>query len=306
MASIIKSQEKLESALSEIAGDNTSGASQLFKKALRLFPQIARIVQNKETPTDEFLISLSERLLQIQPAMAPFAHLSRYFAHLAEGQYKKQVLYNAIMAFPHAVQRKLHKQQRAIIDHAAKELSGYSAVMTHSYSNLVHRWVEKWLKENEARSVWVTESRPMREGVNLIKQLAELPNRKVLLVDDARGLAMRQVQAVVIGADRISEKSITNKIGTYALVLLAREFQKPVYVLADGIKFLPESISLQSEPAHPAQEIAGELCGAEAFNFYFEQVPVAYVCGIITAEGMIRPEELEDKFKQGKWEIFQS
>ena len=91
-------------------------------------------------------------------------------------------------------------------------------------------------EQGKIAGVWVDETRPLLQGSRLTAwelRMAGIPFR--LVVDSAAGSLMRQglVDAVIVGADRIAANGdVVNKIGTYALAVLAREHGVPFYVAA--------------------------------------------------------------------------
>ncbi|RME01151.1 MAG: hypothetical protein D6814_02080 [Calditrichaeota bacterium] len=296
--------DKIETLFQEIARDNLSGAAQLFYKSLDLFPALADAIGKSSRQNRKLLFEVSNRLLKLQPTMAPFVHLSRYVSRMAEANFRPEVLETAFRAFPHAARRTLQKQRRKIMQIALQNCASFQRILTHSKSSMVEMFLNQWLADSPAREIWMTEGRPVCEGRLFLQLLEKFKNRKVLLVDDARAMAVQSVDAIVIGADRVSEKYITNKIGTYSLALLAREFDKPVFVLAEKIKFLPESFPLESEPQHAPDEVAQGLENIQVYNYYFEHVPCELMDHFVTPEGSLSPADLVPFFEQGEWDIF--
>ena len=84
--------------------------------------------------------------------------------------------------------------------------------------------------------VVATETRPLLQGARLTAwELARDGIDCTLIVDSAAGALMRRgaIDAVIVGADRIAANGDTaNKIGTYALAVLARAHGVPFYVAA--------------------------------------------------------------------------
>ena len=84
--------------------------------------------------------------------------------------------------------------------------------------------------------VWVDETRPLLQGARLTAwELVEDGIPATLVTDSMAGWLMAQgrVQAVVTGADRVARNGdAANKIGTYALSVLAAAHGVPFYVAA--------------------------------------------------------------------------
>ncbi len=149
-----------------------------------------------------------------------------------------------------------------------------------------------------ALHVWVSETRPRKQGLLTAWELAEARLPYTLIADNAAGLLMRQgrVDIVIVGADRIAANGDTaNKIGTYLKALAAREHGVPFYVAAplSTIDF-----SCPSGEAIPIEERDGAELGAPAgfpvANPAFDVTPAGLIAGIITERGICRPDRLRD------------
>ena len=84
--------------------------------------------------------------------------------------------------------------------------------------------------------MFADETRPFLQGARLTAwELVRDGIETTVITDNMAGALMRQgkVDLVVVGADRIAANGDTaNKIGTYAVAVLAREHQIPFYVAA--------------------------------------------------------------------------
>lgn len=154
--------------------------------------------------------------------------------------------------------------------------------------------------------VYADETRPLLQGARLTTwelQQRDVPVR--LICDSAAGWVMREkrVQAVVTGADRIAANGdAANKIGTYALAVLARAHGIPFYIAAPSSTF---DLSLESGTDIPIeQRSSSEIThgfgkqtapdGVEAYNPAFDVTPAEYIAAVITERGLIRPVTREN------------
>jgi methylthioribose-1-phosphate isomerase len=150
-------------------------------------------------------------------------------------------------------------------------------------------------------SVLAGETRPWLQGARLTAWELQRDGIPVRVIADAMAASlMRQgrVQLVVVGADRIAANGdVANKIGTYAVALLARAHGIPFYVAAPASTF---DLRLASGAAIPIEErdpeevthIAGvRVCppGVGALNPVFDVTPAEHVTAIITERGILRP-----------------
>ena len=140
---------------------------------------------------------------------------------------------------PHLEQaaRELHRQEVArcvaIGDHGAGLLDSGARVLTHCNAGALATGgygtalgvIRSAHGRDPSLQVWVDETRPLLQGARLTAwELAQDGIDATLLADSMAGwvMAQGQVDAVVVGADRIARNGDTaNKIGTYALSVLA-------------------------------------------------------------------------------------
>jgi methylthioribose-1-phosphate isomerase len=110
-------------------------------------------------------------------------------------------------------------------------------------------------------------------------------------------MARGEINAVVVGADRIARNGdVANKIGTYALAILAREHGLPFYVAApvstlDLQMKTGAEIPIEERPAHEVTHFAGQRVapeGTRARNPAFDVTPHRYVTAIVTERGVAR------------------
>ncbi|MGZ3504537.1 MAG: S-methyl-5-thioribose-1-phosphate isomerase [Vulcanimicrobiaceae bacterium] len=148
--------------------------------------------------------------------------------------------------------------------------------------------------------VYADETRPLMQGSRLTHfELTQAGVDTTLLVDSAAAIAMqrKQIDLVIVGADRIARNGDTaNKIGTYALAILAAHHGIPFYVAAPRSTF---DFSIESGEQIPieerAQEEVGSFCGvrvameeARAYNPAFDVTPGHLISAFITEYGIIR------------------
>jgi methylthioribose-1-phosphate isomerase len=102
-------------------------------------------------------------------------------------------------------------------------------------------------------------------------------------------MAAGEVTHVITGADRIARNGDTaNKIGTYALAVLAAHHDIPFYVVAPTSTLDPKAATgadIPIEERDPA-EVSARF---EARNPAFDVTPAALIAAIVTEEGVHRP-----------------
>jgi methylthioribose-1-phosphate isomerase len=162
--------------------------------------------------------------------------------------------------------------------------------------------IKQSYSEGKISHIFATETRPLLQGARLTAfELKKAGIPFTLITDSMVGAIMRrgQIQAVVVGADRIARNGDTaNKIGTYSLAVLAKEHGLPFYVAAptstvdlsisSGKEIVIEERSPSEVTSFQGRRIAPR--GIQAANPAFDVTPHEYITAIITEKGILRGE----------------
>jgi methylthioribose-1-phosphate isomerase len=196
--------------------------------------------------------------------------------------------------------RRLHREEvercRAMAAHAAELFGPGTRALTHcnagglatgGYGSAVGALRAAWERGLLAH-VWVDETRPLLQGSRLTAwELESVGIPHAVIGDSAAASLMAggEVDCVVTGADRIAANGDTaNKIGTYALAVLAAHHELPFYVVA------PTS-TIDLDTPTGADIPIEERSGAElttrfaARNPAFDVTPAALITAIVTEHG---------------------
>lgn len=152
-------------------------------------------------------------------------------------------------------------------------------------------------EEGKKISVWVDETRPWLQGARLTAwELNQNGIETRLIVDSAAALLMKKgvVDMVIVGADRVARNGdVANKIGTYALSVLAKEHNIPFYVAApsstiDENTKTGDDIIIEERSDEEITVIKGNRIAPEnqrCFNPVFDITPFENITAIITENG---------------------
>jgi methylthioribose-1-phosphate isomerase len=111
-------------------------------------------------------------------------------------------------------------------------------------------------------------------------------------------MAQGQVDAVIVGTDRVAANGdVANKIGTFAVAILAKHFGIPFYVAAPTSSIdlsLPTGQQIPIEQRHPDEISRGfgrqtAPTGVDIYNPAFDVTPANLVTAIITEHGIAQP-----------------
>lgn len=156
-------------------------------------------------------------------------------------------------------------------------------------------------KINKVQRVWVCETRPVLQGARLtVWELVEENIPVSLITDSMAAFIMQQgkVDLVVTGADRIAANGDSaNKIGTYALAVLANYHQIPFYIAApfstiDLNISSGDKIKIEERDQEEVRRIGDHYITVPEVNVYnpaFDITPAQLITGIITEAGVAKP-----------------
>lgn len=114
-----------------------------------------------------------------------------------------------------------------------------SVVLTHGRSKVVEALLLRAaLVEKKRFRVMVLEGRPDAGGAKSAKTYANAGIPTTVVLDSAMGYIMERIDLVICGAEGVVENGGTvNKVGTFALGVMAKELGVPLYVAAESYKF---------------------------------------------------------------------
>jgi methylthioribose-1-phosphate isomerase len=199
---------------------------------------------------------------------------------------------------------------RLIGKHGAELIQDGDSILTHcnagalatvEYGTALGVLRAAW-EQHKRIKVFAAETRPLLQGARLTTyELTQMGIPVTLVTDGMIGYLMFKhlVDKVILGADRIVQDAVINKIGTYTIAVLAKEHKVPFYVAAPKSTFdlTRKSAEVVIEERNPdevthvgKQRIAPE--GVAAFNPAFDITPLEYVTAIITESGILYKEDM--------------
>ena len=146
-------------------------------------------------------------------------------------------------------------------------------------------------EEGKKIKVIADETRPLLQGARLTAYELKRDGIPVTLItDNMAGYVMNKglVDKVIVGADRIVQDAVFNKIGTYSVAVLAHEHHIPFYVAAPKSTFdLTCKASDVIIEERKSEEVTHVGCqqtapdGIAVMNPAFDSTPLKYVSAII-------------------------
>jgi methylthioribose-1-phosphate isomerase len=160
--------------------------------------------------------------------------------------------------------------------------------------------IYKAKQQGKKINVYACETRPLLQGARLTAwELQKNDISTTLICDSMAATLMKQgrIDKVIVGADRIAKNGDTaNKIGTYALAVLAKAHKIPFYVAAPTSTI---DISLKNGKGIPIEERSPEEvknisgiyiapASVSAYNPAFDVTPADFITAIITEKGVFK------------------
>jgi methylthioribose-1-phosphate isomerase len=209
--------------------------------------------------------------------------------------------------------RRIHDEDiascRSMGEHGATLVPGAATILTHCNAGALATAgygtalgvIRAAVAQGKKIAVLADETRPFLQGARLTAwELVKDGIDTTVITDNMSAAIMRQgqVDLVVVGADRIAANGdVANKVGTYALAVLAKEHGIPFYVAApistvdlntpDGSR-IPIEERHEREVTHIGSTRLTPV-GTRVRNPAFDVTPARYVTAIVTDRGIARP-----------------
>jgi len=193
-------------------------------------------------------------------------------------------------------------------EHGAKLLAKVKNVLTHCNTGALATGgdgtalaaITHAARKNKKLHVWVDETRPYLQGARLTAyEVAHAGIDFHLITDNMSAALMKQkkVDAIIVGADRIVANGDTaNKIGTYALAVMAKAHGIPFYVSAptttlDLTKKTGAEIVIEQRNSKEVTHPQGIAIAKESYPVYnpaFDVTPGSLITAIVLETGICR------------------
>ncbi len=280
---------KLDESIFQIVNDKHSGSVAILQQLIRSI--ILYLIDE-----DDFEISvktIKERLPTIRKYLGHFMVVCHFINYLDEKIksidktiFSQDDLFDCVKKY----NIRWKNVNKKIAENAVKLLdTNGKTILLHSNSSAITMFFKEIKNKKEDVKIIQTEARPEFEGRYQASSLADLGFQVDFIVDSAIGLFIPAIDFVIVGADKILKDVFINKIGTYPLALLCREFNKPLYVFADSRKFTQDNEDYKiNELAKSPKDIWNtNHPKIKPLNFYFEAIPNNLVSAFITENTVI-------------------
>jgi methylthioribose-1-phosphate isomerase len=200
---------------------------------------------------------------------------------------------------------------RKMGEHGARLIEAGDVVLTHcnagslatvDYGTALGVIRAAWEEDKQIRVI-ATETRPNLQGARLTSYELQRDGIPVTLITDnmvGHVMSKRLVNKVIVGADRIVQDAVINKIGTYTVAVLAHEHDVPFYVAAPRSTFdldqTSENVIIEERNSEEVTHLNSQRVassGVDVLNPAFDITPMRYVGAVICETGVFSPNELK-------------
>jgi len=282
---------QISARIQEIKDDRTHGASWLARQALGALMAAAQMSEAKTNAQllDE-LKSVARALIEARPSMASIANSVGRLVYDVAQQSEREADIGSLKAFAQSRGKELIKASEEavamIAQHVSELIGPGEKLFTCSYSATVCQALKVAREASKHFSVMIAESkspsgRPY--GVVAAEEIRSYGIAVETISDDTIRRNMARANKVIAGADSVlSDGSLINGTPSYELAVAAKENAIPFYALCEKSKFTPDLLRGRSYFDPEPELEAG-----------FDRIPARLITGILTEEGMLRPEEVE-------------
>jgi translation initiation factor 2B subunit (eIF-2B alpha/beta/delta family) len=283
----------LQQLFDEITDDHRSGSGSL---ARRLMQGLMEITIHNHTLSTPEIKQIESMLMEFEQKMHTFALIRHFCLDLLQQIQHDPIrtfrdLYQFVLRYQQAQATREEQLVRFFLDRFP--LSG-KTVLTHSQSSTVKE-ILLANKDKKKTNVIQTESRPVMEGRQQAGDLAAEGYTVKLICDTAYAPLLKETDMVLVGADTIYSDLFINKCGTWALALLARKKNIPVYIVADSRKVIPEPAPrecIETDNMPPEEIMEFPPQGVQPVNHYFEAIPTRIITAVVTEKRIIPGQEV--------------
>jgi len=168
---------------------------------------------------------------------------------------------------------------KKVVKDASGIIEDVMTIATYSRSSTVVEILKNCAGKNI--KVMCSESRPLMEGRKLAE---EIKNLQITFTTDAALLSLiEEADAILLGADAITEGGVVNKVGSSTLALMAAQKGIPLWIAATLSKVFPH-VFIKEESGKEIWEKPPS--NVRVKNFYFDFTPSSLITLFITEEGI--------------------
>jgi translation initiation factor 2B subunit (eIF-2B alpha/beta/delta family) len=286
--------DRLSELRTAIAENTVPGGSAYGRAAAEVIALTLVRSDAKGPELEGLLQQTAQWLIETKPSMTSVRTVTALAAAALDGAASSAPVIEAMHRFIADSEASIAK----VAQHADTYIKSGTKVLFHSFSGSLVQILSRAAERSTDLTFMFTESRPYRESLRIVAELADTPVSFVAYSDASVALAAADADLVVVGADALfQDGSFANKIGSLPLALSCRRVGTPYYVVTELSKLYagdPDDVAMEQRPPDELAE-DWELWRAGRIgvrNQFFERVPADLVTAYLTDDGVLTPDEL--------------
>ena len=196
---------------------------------------------------------------------------------------------------------------QVIATSATEKIQDGDVILTFGKSSTVQQTLMEAVLQGKKFRVIVTDSRPLFEGKNIARALADLGVEVEYSLMHAISHAVKDATKVLLGAHAMmSNGRLYSRAGSAIVAMMAKEADVPVIVCCESIKFT-DRVALDSivmNEVAPPEELMIQGSGAtqlskwqetpnlQLLNLMYDLTPAEYINMVITEYGSLPPSSV--------------
>ena len=204
------------------------------------------------------------------------------------------------------IREKVTVADQVIANKANDKIEDGDVIMTFAKSSIVQQTLVEAFRRGKKFRVIVVDSRPLLEGKNLARALAEMGLEVQYSLTHGISHVIRHATKVFLGAHAMMSTGLYSRIGTALVAMSAKEANIPVIVCCESVK-LTERVALDSivhNEVAPAEELIAqgrlsspfskweEVPRLQLLNLMYDLTPADFISMVITEYGTIPPSSV--------------
>ena len=196
---------------------------------------------------------------------------------------------------------------QVIATSATEKISDGDVILTFAKSSTVQQTILEAFHQGKKFRVIVVDSRPLFEGKNLARALADLGLEVQYSLIHAISHAVKDATKVFLGAHAMmSNGRLYSRAGSAIVAMMAREADVPVIVCCESVKFTDKVAldSIVTNEVAPPDELMIQGSGStqlhhwqdtsklQLLNLMYDLAPAEYISMIITEYGSLPPSSV--------------
>ena len=277
----------IDETVAEIRAMQTHSTSVVAVKATRA---LGELLEREYITVDEFERDLEHNagvLRRSNPSHAALHNAMREVERSVVGEATtvegvKQLLEDTIAR----VVADIETSKSEAAANAAERIADGDTLLVHDYSTTVLESIETAAMDGKHLTVYVTEARPRTLGRKTARACAAIDRVDTrMVVDSAMGYALRDCDRVLLGITCMTGGTYYNRIGTFPLVVTARELDIPVTAVGSGGKRI-EEFRFENEFRDAVEVMREPLENVTIENPSYDATPIGMIDTIITDDGV--------------------